>query len=411
MLSHSLRLCSPIFSLFLYLFMAMPTSSGPSSSAPRMKRDLRIDFWRGVAMFIIYIAHMPGNFWAWYIPARFGPSDAAEIFVFCSGYASAIAFGGSFQHTGFLAGTGRVAYRIWQIYWAQIGLFLVMLALCYLGSTVIEDRDYIAQLNLSPFVREPARGVFHLLGLNYVPNLFDMLPMYMIVLALIPLVVLAHHLGGRVAAFGLIIILYCAAQIGLELPAEWWSDRPWFFNPFGWALLFFTGFFVASGWIQIPGKNVFLMVTALFFVIFLIPLSYWPIWRESELLTTLHNLMKFGFGIEKTNFGLIRYFHFLALAYLAHIALQNRLWLLQMRWSWPIIQVGQNALPVFLTSLPLAYIAGMVLHVTAQDSIITLMLNLGGFILLTAIAIGTAWFKREPWRPLSVSKSQARRAN
>ena len=32
------------------------------------------------------------------------------------------------------------------------------------------------------------------------------------------------------------------AALHLAFPAEPWSDRTWFFNPFGWQLIFFTGF-------------------------------------------------------------------------------------------------------------------------------------------------------------------------
>ena len=46
-------------------------------------RDPRLDFYRGIAMFIILLAHTPGNWWTLWIPARFGFSDATEIFVFC----------------------------------------------------------------------------------------------------------------------------------------------------------------------------------------------------------------------------------------------------------------------------------------------------------------------------------------
>jgi hypothetical protein len=79
------------------------------------KRDPRLDVFRGLAMFIIFIAHLPGNPWNAYIPARFGPSDATEMFVFCSGFASAIAFGGTFNRDGFGVGTLRVLHRCWQI--------------------------------------------------------------------------------------------------------------------------------------------------------------------------------------------------------------------------------------------------------------------------------------------------------
>ena len=79
-------------------------------------RDIRLDFFRGVCLFIIFIAHVFGNAWAGYIPARFGLSDAAEIFVFCSGMASAVAFASVFVRHGFFMGTARIAHRVWQVY-------------------------------------------------------------------------------------------------------------------------------------------------------------------------------------------------------------------------------------------------------------------------------------------------------
>ena len=79
-------------------------------------RDPRLDFFRGIAMFIILIAHIPGNKWNSWIPARFGFSDATEIFVFCSGMASAIAFGACYARQGWLMGSARVIFRVWQDY-------------------------------------------------------------------------------------------------------------------------------------------------------------------------------------------------------------------------------------------------------------------------------------------------------
>ena len=80
------------------------------AAAPARTRDPRLDFYRGIAMFIILIAHIPNDPWAKWIPARFGFSDATEIFVFCSGMASAIAFGGAFMRKGWWMGTARVSF-------------------------------------------------------------------------------------------------------------------------------------------------------------------------------------------------------------------------------------------------------------------------------------------------------------
>ncbi|MEQ9248514.1 MAG: OpgC domain-containing protein, partial [Nitratireductor sp.] len=165
------------------------TVEAPAVSATPVAtlRDPRLDFFRGIAMFIILLAHTPGNLWTKWLPARWGFSDATEMFVFCSGMASAIAFGKLFQSKGLAMGTARIAFRVWQVYWAHIGLFFVvlacMLALPYLGFTL---RDYISQLNLPPFLNNIEGNMIGLMTLTYVPNYFDILPMYLVILAMIP---------------------------------------------------------------------------------------------------------------------------------------------------------------------------------------------------------------------------------
>ena len=91
---------------------------------PARSRDSRLDFFRGLAMLIIFVAHVRGNPWTAFIPARFGFSSAVEMFVFCSGYASALAFGTVFVRDGWRAGAVRIVRRILTLYWAHIGLFL-----------------------------------------------------------------------------------------------------------------------------------------------------------------------------------------------------------------------------------------------------------------------------------------------
>src|SRR5690349_12099686 len=105
--------------------MANATDTKKTASRPR---DVRLDFFRGLCLVIIFIAHIWDNPWAQFIPARFGFSDAADIFVFCSGMASALAFGAVFTRHGLLIGAARVAFRCWQVYWAHIGTFLAVVA-------------------------------------------------------------------------------------------------------------------------------------------------------------------------------------------------------------------------------------------------------------------------------------------
>lgn len=369
---------------------------GTVIEAPKRQRDLRLDFFRGIAMLIIFIAHVPGNLWTRYIPARFGPSDATEMFVFCSGFASAIAFGGVFLRSGFAVGVLRVLFRCWQIYWAHIALFVTVATVCVVGTSLLDTRDYVGQLNLHPFFEDPRSGLVHLLTFTYVPNYFDILPMYFVCLLMLPMVVALQRIHSHAAA-GLILSLWVANRfLDFGLPAEWWSDRVWFFNPFGWQLIFFTGFMLGSGWIKPPKPNRWLIAAAATLVLVLLPISFWDIRDDFDILQDLRRAL--GWGYQKTDFGILRYLHFLALAYLAHCLFHDREEILEQRWAAPLVTVGQQALATFLFSMTFARIAGMTLDVIGRTKPTFLLVNVTGLLIAIAVAYGVSYIKSQPWR-------------
>jgi hypothetical protein len=358
-------------------------------------RDPRLDFFRGCAMLIIYVAHIPWNAWAAYIPARFGPSDATEMFVFCSGFASAIAFGGTFRRAGFWLGALRILHRVWQVYWAHIGMFVVIAAVSAAATTLL-TANYIDKLNLGYFFRETPTALVALLTLTYVPNYFDILPMYIGVLLMVPAAVaLARMHPLLVPAASVALYLY-TWTVGISLPAEPFSDRPWFFNPFGWQLVFFSGFALSSGWVRPPPPSRALAVACTVLVVVLVPLFHGPTWRGSATLTSIHEVV--APWAAKTDFGLLRWLHFLALAYLAVLALRGREHLLRGAWAAPILQVGQQSLAVFLFSMVLARIAGMVLDELGRVGWVFALVNVAGFALLIGCAYLVGWIKSSPWR-------------
>ncbi len=374
----------------------------PTPTATPAPRDVRLDVFRGLAMFIIFVAHVPGNAWTLWIPARFGFSDATEIFVFCSGMASAIAFGGAFQRHGWWMGTARIAHRVWQVYWSHIGLFIAIAAtMAALDATGAFERDYVGQLNLHPFFKNAEENLVGLVTLTYVPNYFDILPMYLVILAMIPLVMaLAKANVWLVALF--VTVLWALGTTGLaELPAEPWSERNWFFNPFAWQLVFFTGFAFMRGWLKPPPVTARLVVIAAVIVVATIPLAYFRILGAvPELRETAIAL---GPLTTKTGFGILRYVHFLALAYLAWVAvgpMGRRL--VHTDWRGRVIdvirKVGQQSLAIFMTGMFLARMAGFALDQIGRNALTVPLVNLAGFAILIGVAYGVGWFKAQPWK-------------
>ncbi|MCB1372191.1 MAG: OpgC domain-containing protein [Rhodobacteraceae bacterium] len=381
----------------------------PAGKPPRARpRDPRLDFFRGLAMFIIVMAHTPGNVWTLWIPARFGFSDAAEIFVFCSGMASAIAFGGTFASRGWILGAVRTLFRVWQVYWAHIGAFLVTAALmAVLTAAEVTGKDYVDRLNLWPFFTDPATNLPALLTLSYVPNYFDILPMYLVILAMLPLAVaLARvHVGLVAVAAG---TLWLAANLGqVALPAEPWSERAWFFNPFGWQLLFFTGFGFMAGWLPSPrvsGRGIAIAVAIL---ILSLPFAYFRLRHAVPFLDEAAGELRPL--TAKSPFGLLRYVHFLALAYLAWIAVGvNGVRLRVEGRSGRVVavirKVGQQSLAVFVTGIVLAQLLGVLLDLIGRGPLQTLAANLLGMAGVIATAYFVGWIKSVPWKRAAATK-------
>lgn len=374
-------------------------------------RDPRLDFFRGLGMFIIYTAHVPWNWWTLWIPARFGFSDATEIFVFCSGMASAIAFGKIFDTHGVAMGAARIAHRMWQVYWAHICQFLVIAVGLvslhesgFLNSCCGLTQDYVNSLNLWHTFNNSAVALPGLLTLTWVPNYFDILPMYIVILALIPVIMMASRVSIWFA-FAVSIGLWLASNFGyLDLPAEPWSDRKWFFNPFAWQLVFFTGFAFMRGWIPAPPVNRRLIALCVVVVLATIPFAYFRIHVNVEWVDAIRESIK-PLWI-KTEFGLFRYLHFLALAYLAWVAAgENGQRLLGHGPTWStfvrvVQKVGQQSLAVFMASLVLAQAAAILRDMVwgRGEWGPQVLTNLLGYLALVAIAYTVAWFKGQPWR-------------
>lgn len=377
------------------------------ASSVSANRDARLDIARGFALFVIFIAHMPMNPLSFAMPGRFGFSDSAEIFVFCSGAAAALAFARVFDTRGVLIGAARIALRVWQLYWAHIAVFLLVLA-----TNVVFDRwsgggtSYVDGMNLGRFLG-PEAGVMvtGLLGLSYVPNYFDILPMYMVLLALIPAVMMLSRIGeGAVAA--LVIGLWVLANARLmELPAEPWSDRHWFFNPFSWQLVFFTGFAFARGWLPIPRYSRRLMTIAVSVLIAGLLLAWHPLASRIAYPDVLVRAM--APLIDKTHVGLLRFVHFLALAYVAFILAGEG----GRRLKGPVAMIcqlaGRQALAVFLTGLWLSVVCGYLFQRLGAGFFGTVVVNVGGIAVMAGVAFLVDWVKAEPWRVAGKAVTQS----
>src|ERR1700751_6100568 len=78
-----------------------PPVSAPAIPVPVAgERELRLDLFRGLALWLIFIDHLPPNILTWFTIRNYGFSDATEIFIFISGYTSSFVYGrGMLEHS------------------------------------------------------------------------------------------------------------------------------------------------------------------------------------------------------------------------------------------------------------------------------------------------------------------------
>ena len=366
-----------------------------TDTSPAATRNLQLDFFRGVALLVIFINHMPGNPWSYYTPARLGPSDAAELFVFLSGFAAALAYGGAFRQAGLLPGTARILYRCAQIYAAHLCLFLLMATILAAAISLGVTHNRWQMDNLLYFFDQTQSALLVLISLKYVPNFIDILPMYLLIMLWIPVMWMLARLHSALAmAFSM--ALYCGAwKFGWELSADPNSLRPWYFNPFCWQLIFFTGFAFSSGWISIPRFRGGLLRICMVFAVFCYPFGS-DVYTYSPTFTAIHDIC--APLLDKSHLGLIRFLHFLALAYLAGYIISQRPHWLQTGFSRKIITMGRQSLPVFILGSGLSFIGGMLLDETNANSINSAWINLTGIGLMMLWAQLLNWLEQKPWK-------------
>jgi hypothetical protein len=79
----------------------------------RENRDLRIDFFRGLALWWIFTDHIPADWLGNFSIRNFALCDATEVFVLLAGYAGGIAYGGTLRKQGWLYAGADVVRRAW----------------------------------------------------------------------------------------------------------------------------------------------------------------------------------------------------------------------------------------------------------------------------------------------------------
>lgn len=366
-------------------------------------RNLQLDFFRGLALMIIFINHMPGNPWFAYTPSRLGLSDSAETFVFLSGFAAAIAFGRSFKQAGLALGSVRVLFRCGQIYLAHLVLFISMATLLLTMNSLSFIHNPWQLDSLNYFFEQTPEALLALISLKYVPNFIDILPMYLVIMLWLPMVWALSRIHIALAMAFSVSLYLAATYFGWELTANPVTGQAWYFNPFCWQLVFFSGFAFSSGWLPVPRPHRGLIWLCIAYAIFCYPLEnrfgYSRLPWFAEFRETWEPLL------NKSHEGILRYLHFLAVVYLVGSFMRTRQHWLQAKPARRVIALGQQSLPIFMFGSCLSLAGGMLLDGTHADLIDSLWVNLAGLGLMLILAQLLNWLDKKPWKNPTVTNS------
>src|SRR5262244_948260 len=78
----------------------LPPGNAHADLNQQTGRDVRLDLFRGLSLFFIFIDHIPNNVLSYVTLRSIGFSDAAEVFDFISGYAAATVYGKALRRQG-----------------------------------------------------------------------------------------------------------------------------------------------------------------------------------------------------------------------------------------------------------------------------------------------------------------------
>jgi hypothetical protein len=367
----------------------------PAELVPVAGRDLRLDFFRGLALFFIFFDHIPSNLVNWITVRNYGFSDAAEMFVFISGYSAAIAYGGAMRRSGFLIATARILKRCWQLYVAHIFLFVIFIAQIAYVADRFNNPMFAEEMQIVDFLKDPYSTLLQALVLKFRPANLDILPLYIVLLLAFPVILWGLERRPAWVLAGSALVYAIAHAFKLNF-AGYPPGEGWYFNPLDWQLLFVIGALlgrlhgVRGAAIPKLTSLVWLAKAYLLFA-FLVVLS----WHIPQLQVFMPAwLGRLIYPISKTDLDLLRLFHFLALAYVTVAFVKADTPFLSWGVARPVVRCGQQSLYVFCVGVVLSF-SGHFFLVEFNDSFaMQVLVSILGITLMIGLAYLLGWYRR-----------------
>src|SRR5882724_3389427 len=354
----------------------------------RFERDLRLDLFRGMGLWMIFLDHIPDDFVSWLTLKNYGFSDAAEFFVFISGYLAGYIYGPIIAAGQFIAALKRLWTRVWQMYVAHIMLFLLFTAQISRTVRKFDNPMYADEFNVHNFLEHPDILIGQALTLRYKPVDLDVLPLYISLIAISPLVLWCMVRRPNWTLLGSVLV-YIGARVFDWNLASYPPGTHWYFNPFAWQLMFFFAAWCGVGGVAklkdlIQSRAAQAVAIAWMAFAFLIVMTWHSPFLESLIPKWM---IKAIYPIDKTDLDMLRFTHFLALAVLVSRYMRRDWRLLTSNWLRPLVLCGQHSLPIFCLGVFLSFGVHYLLVQNPGGIWKQIVLSVAGMMIMTV----TAW--------------------
>ncbi len=344
---------------------------------------------------MIFINHAGNNALGNFTLKRFALADAAEVFVLLAGYAAGLVYGRTLDNQGWARAAGATVRRSGVVYVAHVFVFVILAALLgWLGTS-----DDVREKGFAPFAERPFEALREVLLLRYQPPYTDILPLYVVLLALLAG---ALPLLRRPAVLLSVALAFWATTWGLRLNFPAWPEGGWFLNPLAWQVLFLAGAALGYAPTDAPARSVplrwWLVAASVAFLIVSKPVNF--VLGRADLLAALPGWMGDVLSVfprltsaDKTFHHPLRLLSVLALAYLAGHAVPKAAAWLRGRAAAPFVLMGQHGLAVFCATIPLSILTEVVIERSGGGWPAQTMVNGAGLVVLLAVAAMAAWLK------------------
>ena len=361
---------------------------------PAPSRDLRLDFFRGLALIFIFVDHIPENILSYFTIQAVEFFDAAEVFIFISGYTAALVYGQTLVSQGTLYATARVLGRAWQLYVAHIFLFVMFIAEVSYTVTTFNNPMYNDEMRVGDFLYEPHVAIVKALFLEFQPTFLDILPLYILLLVAFPAVLLGLRSRPLIVLVPSFMLYLIVQATNLSVPA-YPEGHVWYFNPLAWQFVFIAGAALGfpwrherrwSRWVR-PVLPLAVSVVAAGFIIKL----SWTIHGIWDSFPGL--LLKELWPVNKNNLSPIRVIPFFAAVAVVAIAVPANSSILRSRAARPLVLCGQQSLEIFCLGILLSALGHFVLSEYDSPISTQLLVNLAGILVMCLTAGMLDWYK------------------